>query len=240
MFRFLAFLIVFLSSALAPSFAAAKTVKIKLDSDIAGTTVNITSSDNPNKVIHSCQTPCSVKLQKKKREYQKEKRHLDTYYLVAFYKRGYLRQQRKLYSNGKRKLVLAGMKKAEPIWEDTNALLEANCKVVSGDHPAFPCVRRTPYYATSPASYSDGQCEIEFQVDEYGVVFNGKIVYCTEKHFAEPMLKNVREWRYIPKVQAGKFVVSEKITTKVKREYLDLKGKRISEIEESLWYYPSE
>jgi len=228
MFRTLVSLVGFLSLGFVPSLAVAKTITINLDSDKAGTIVEVASVDDLNTIIHSCLTPCSVDLRKKKKKY----------YEITFYKSGYLLKQERLASDGSEGQISVYMRTAKPVWKNTSAFYKNNCKDASGDHPALPCVRIPPIIPSK--TKRSGHCEIEFQVDEYGVIINSKIVYCTEKSFARTSLRSLRKWRYIPKVQNGKFVPSEKIHSKIHYKLQDAKGKLKPEQEKTRWYYPSE
>ena len=231
MFRFLVSLVGFLSLGFVSSLAIAKTITISLDSDKAGTTVEVASVDDLNTVIHSCLTPCSIDLRKKK------KKQITTIYEVTFYKSGYLREQKRLDNDGRLDQISVNMRKASPVWENISDSHKHRCKNSVGDHPALPCVR-TPIRPPLLRINRSGHCEIEFQVDEYGVIINSKIVYCTAKSLARESLRAVRSWRYIPKLQAGKFVQSQKITNKVSIKLHDPKGVLLPEQEESNWYYP--
>lgn len=226
MFRLLVSLVGFLSLAFVPSLAAARTITVDFLSDKAGTTVEVTSVDDLNTIIHSCLTPCSIELRKKKKKR----------YEVMFYKSGYLLEQEHLISDATIDQISVNMRTAKPVWENTSAFYKRNCKNTPGDHPAIKCVRIPSIMP--PKAKRSGHCEIVFQVDKYGVVINSKIVYCTDKIFARSSLKAARKWRYIPEVQNGNSVVSSKISVKINFILQDAKGQLKPEQEKTKWYYP--
>jgi len=222
------FLVLFIF--LSPKLAHAKNIEIDFLSNVEKARVEIFLKNNPLEVIHSCLTPCSIKLKKKKKN--------SNLYNAVFYKEGYTTGTSTFNNSGYITTVSETLKAASQPWNLNSAHpnFKKNCRKPTGDHPALPCIRPiSAYGALAPRS---GHCKVEFFVDSHGIISQSNIIYCTEKVYIRPAVTNLQKWQYIPKTVEGKFVKSEKLTATLTYRLSDNQGRLISEPEKGQWYWP--
>ena len=77
-----------------------------------------------------------------------------------------------------------------------------------------PIVRNPPAYPPGALAQGiEGHVQLEFDVTAAGVVENVSVVESSDSRFEEPAVRAVREWRYLPRIAAGKRASSEGVHT---------------------------
>jgi len=97
--------------------------------------------------------------------------------------------------------------------------------VVEGSHKEQACYRpRGVGPKTIRRNKLSYKCVVEFDLDRTGRTENIKIANCPEKKLEKLTLKNVKNWRYVPKIEAGETVAVKGIQTKILYSYYDKYG----------------
>jgi TonB family protein len=72
-----------------------------------------------------------------------------------------------------------------------------------------PVIRKNPDYPPSALKQGlDGHVQLKFDVTAAGIVENVSIVESSDAQFEEPAVRALSEWRYLPRIAAGKRVAS--------------------------------
>jgi len=80
-----------------------------------------------------------------------------------------------------------------------------------------PLVRHNPQYpARALARGVEGQVQVKFDVTAAGVVENVSVVESSDAQFDDATVEAVAQWRYLPRIAAGKRVASEGVRTMIR------------------------
>jgi len=80
-----------------------------------------------------------------------------------------------------------------------------------------PLVRHNPQYpARALARGVEGQVQVKFDVTAAGVVENVSVVESSDAQFEDATVEAVAQWRYLPRIAAGKRVATEGVRTVIR------------------------
>ena len=188
-----------------PDTAAAKNYQFSLSANVEGATVEAINARAQDSLLGSCATPCVLKLNRDKIEYFvfKHPEYPNTFLPIEDLNAA-LAAKTDVALRG-----IFGKSHAEiyadtetAFWDSHRAKLDAALR--GPDTKATP-IRRTPPKFPHRAAVS-GWCHMVFDVSDTGYPLQVVAKNCSDPIFETESVRGIYKWRFIPKVDQGRFV----------------------------------